>query len=89
MLYQGVLTKMETEFNKPIQYYLVFKKDYIAIAAALKKHGFNAELFDLQVSRVSVPKCPESDEAKIQAVIDNKAINKSSSLFKVRVQVAQ
>ena len=27
MLYQGVLTKMETEFSKPIQYYLVLEND--------------------------------------------------------------
>ena len=25
MFYQGVLTKMETEFAQPIQYYLVFE----------------------------------------------------------------
>jgi CMP-N-acetylneuraminic acid synthetase len=31
MLYQGVLTKMETEFNKPIQYYLVFENDYVNV----------------------------------------------------------
>ena len=37
MLYQGVLTKMETEFNKPIQYYLVFKKDYINVNQLLDK----------------------------------------------------
>ena len=61
------------------------EKDYVATAAALKNLGFNAEQFDLQVSRVSVPKHPESGEAKIQAVVDNKAINKSGSLFKVRV----
>ena len=29
MFYQGVLTKMETEFSKPIQYYLVFESDFI------------------------------------------------------------
>ena len=29
MFYQGVLTKMETEFSKPIQYYLVFENDFI------------------------------------------------------------
>ncbi|WP_159019310.1 DUF2797 domain-containing protein [Algibacter sp. L3A6] len=29
MTYQGVLTKMETEFSNPIQYYLVFDSDFI------------------------------------------------------------
>ena len=29
MTYQGVLTKMETEFSEPIQYYLVFENDFI------------------------------------------------------------
>ena len=29
MIYQGVLTKMETEFASPIQYYLVFENDFL------------------------------------------------------------
>ena len=29
MTYQGVLTKMETEFASPIQYYLVFENDFL------------------------------------------------------------
>ncbi|RZW57047.1 MAG: DUF2797 domain-containing protein, partial [Flavobacteriaceae bacterium] len=29
MLYKGVLTKMQTEFGHPIQYYLVFESDFI------------------------------------------------------------
>ncbi len=29
MNYQGVLTKMETEFSHPVQYYLVFENDFI------------------------------------------------------------
>ena len=29
MFYQGVLTKMETEFSNPIQYFLVFENDFI------------------------------------------------------------
>ena len=29
MTYQGVLSKMETEFSDPIQYYLVFESDFI------------------------------------------------------------
>lgn len=29
MFYQGVLTKMETEFANPIQYYLVFETDFL------------------------------------------------------------
>ena len=28
-MYQGVLTKMETEFTSPIQYYLVFENDFL------------------------------------------------------------
>ena len=31
MLYHGVLTKMQTEFKDPIQYYLVFENDFIHI----------------------------------------------------------
>lgn len=29
MVYQGVLTKMQTEFKSPIQYFLVFENDFI------------------------------------------------------------
>ena len=37
MLYQGVLTKMETEFTTPIQYYLVFENDFINMNQLLDK----------------------------------------------------
>jgi hypothetical protein len=37
MLYTGVLTKMQTEFIEPIQYYLVFKNDFIHINQLLNK----------------------------------------------------
>jgi hypothetical protein len=37
MLYQGVLTKMETEFSSPIQYYLVFENDFINMNQLLDK----------------------------------------------------
>ena len=37
MFYQGVLTKMKTEFSKPIQYYLVFENDFININQLLNK----------------------------------------------------
>ncbi|MGJ5641825.1 DUF2797 domain-containing protein [Formosa sp. S-31] len=37
MTYQGVLSKMETEFAKPIQYYLVFKDDFINMNQMLNK----------------------------------------------------
>jgi hypothetical protein len=37
MQYQGVLTKMETEFGSPIQYYLVFKNDFINMNQLLNK----------------------------------------------------
>ncbi|GAA4233161.1 DUF2797 domain-containing protein [Postechiella marina] len=37
MNYQGVLTKMETEFSLPIQYYLVFESDFININQLLNK----------------------------------------------------
>ena len=29
MTYEGVLTKMETEFADPIQYYLVFENSFL------------------------------------------------------------
>ena len=28
MTFEGVLTKMETEFSQPVQYYLVFENDF-------------------------------------------------------------
>lgn len=37
MNYQGVLTKMETEFSQPIQYFLVFETDFININQLLDK----------------------------------------------------
>lgn len=37
MTYQGVLTKMETEFLNPIQYYLVFENDFINLNQLLGK----------------------------------------------------
>ncbi|ULC59368.1 DUF2797 domain-containing protein [Flaviramulus sp. BrNp1-15] len=38
MNYQGVLTKMETEFSQPIQYYLVFESDFINMNQLLDKN---------------------------------------------------
>ena len=37
MNYQGVLTKMQTEFGSPIQYYLVFKDDFLNVNQLLNK----------------------------------------------------
>ena len=37
MTYQGVLTKMETEFAEPIQYYIVFENDFINMNQLLGK----------------------------------------------------
>lgn len=37
MQYQSVLTKMETEFTSPIQYYLVFETDFINMNQLLNK----------------------------------------------------
>ena len=37
MTYQGVLTKMETEYAEPIQYYLVFENDFINVNQLLNK----------------------------------------------------
>lgn len=37
MQYQGTLTKMETEFSSPIQYYLVFETDFINMNQLLNK----------------------------------------------------
>lgn len=31
MTYQGVLTKMESEYSEPIQYYLIFENDFITM----------------------------------------------------------
>ena len=38
MNYQGVLTKMETEFSQPIQYYLVFETDFLNMNQLLDKN---------------------------------------------------
>ena len=37
MQYQGVLQKMKTEFSSPIQYYLVFKNDFLHVNQLLDK----------------------------------------------------
>jgi hypothetical protein len=37
MTFEGVLTKMETEFSQPIQYYLVFENDFINMNQLLGK----------------------------------------------------
>jgi len=37
MTYQGVLTKMQTEFLKPIQYFLVFENDFLNMNQLLNK----------------------------------------------------
>jgi Protein of unknown function (DUF2797) len=37
MTFEGVLTKMETEFSQPIQYYLVFENDFLNINQLLDK----------------------------------------------------
>ena len=37
MNYHGVLTKMQTEFGSPIQYYLVFKDDFLNVNQLLNK----------------------------------------------------
>lgn len=37
MIYKGVLTKMQTEFLEPIQYYLVFENDFIHMNQLLNK----------------------------------------------------
>ncbi|MBF8150275.1 DUF2797 domain-containing protein [Winogradskyella sp. F6397] len=37
MVYTGVLTKMQTEFLEPIQYYLVFENDFIHVNQLLNK----------------------------------------------------
>ena len=37
MTFEGVLTKMESEFSQPIQYYLVFENDFINMNQLLEK----------------------------------------------------
>ena len=37
MIFEGVLTKMESEFSHPIQYYLVFENDFININQLIGK----------------------------------------------------
>ena len=47
MTYQGVLTKMQTEFANPIQYYLVFENSFLNMNQLLNKEieiNFHAAL---------------------------------------------
>jgi hypothetical protein len=37
MIYEGVLTKMQTEFSNPIQYYLVFENSFLSLNQLLGK----------------------------------------------------
>jgi hypothetical protein len=37
MFYQGVLTKMQTEFAEPIQYYLILENDFLNMNQLLGK----------------------------------------------------
>jgi len=37
MIYEGVLTKMQTEFSNPIQYYLVFENSFLSVNQLLYK----------------------------------------------------
>lgn len=37
MTYEGVLTKMQTEFSNPIQYYLVFENSFLSLNQLLNK----------------------------------------------------
>ncbi len=47
MVYKGVLTKMQTEFLEPIQYYLVFDHDFIHMNQLLN-HDFEIHLIGYQ-----------------------------------------
>ncbi len=38
MRYEGVLTKMQTEFGNPIQYYLVFEDSFLNVNQLLDKN---------------------------------------------------
>jgi hypothetical protein len=38
MIYEGVLTKMQTEYSNPIQYYLVFENSFLSLNQLLDKN---------------------------------------------------
>jgi len=38
MTYEGVLTKMQTEYSNPIQYYLVFENSFLNLNQLLDKN---------------------------------------------------
>lgn len=40
MLYKGVLKKMQTEVGNPIQYYLIFKDDFLNVNQILNKKNY-------------------------------------------------
>ena len=37
IMFQGVLTKMQTEFKSPVDYYLVFKDSFVHVNRFLEK----------------------------------------------------
>lgn len=57
MQYKGVLTKMQTEFSSPIQYYLVFENDFLNMNQLLnKKIRFNFINFQCLNCKLDRPK---------------------------------
>jgi hypothetical protein len=63
-------------------------KDYQEGAKRLTELGFNGSVLDLEPPKAEERAIPQGDEAKIEAIIKNKALNKSGSLFKIGEQIA-
>ena len=49
---------------------------------------FNVDLLDLEPTQVVNHPLPENEEAAIQVLLENGAVNKAGSLFQVGVSVA-
>ena len=62
--------------------------EYEEEGVILSRLGFNGGMFDIkpQVAEKIVP--PETDDAAVQAIVDNKAINRPGGMFKLGILVA-
>lgn len=63
-------------------------QEYNASGDKLAAMGFNAELLDLEPTRVVDDTIPENEEARIDAIVKSGAINKAGTLFRCGISVA-
>ena len=63
-------------------------EEYEEAGAMLTSLGFNGCIFDIKPRVTEKIIALETDEAAVQAIIDNKAINRAGGLFKLGMVVA-